>query len=416
MMFNSLNKYLKFIVAIIPLFLFSGCGFLFGMPVSSEKAIAQLTDALGYEPTFIEEKKVRSEEKSLHNDYYYEFEDEYGMRFAYVSKIAGVGLDGADFYYRYENFINYDYRLLPFYSDTIKALCDKYGFSYWKRSFTDYEYEPDYDIFGNETQFGSSMFCIECFDDLDAASRLVSDILDACRIHSSKEWTALKGMPSKSIVVAIGVGGEKRAKVGEYKLLYDEDVVDTKEIYTELKKNYIELVKKEKIKNDLPDNMLEEVCPDYLQGRYNGQLYDLWHIELVDDTDIDNPEYKFTMYYKEPPDREKYQYYPGYYNKDMTIQNFIAQLGGTCFFSEKEPAGDAAGFNAYLGDDIYFFGFVGDNNVLIRKNDTEYVFDTQIYNPANNSYQFQLTKEEMEEIFGISITYNKALSVFDVNR
>lgn len=408
---RTLIKYIL-ISGLIAIFL-TGC--TIGSPTGKKEAIRRVTDALGYEPEFTNSFSEKSSYNRFKKNYYYEFEDLEGMRFTYSSVIVPEGLDGATFYYYYQDKLNYKRRILPFYSSEIESLCKEYGFGYEKMLGCSPDSPLQYDIFGNEVQYSGSSILINAFTDLDKAADLVVQIQDLCRIRTLKSPVVDADYCNTEISVRV-TAGEKNYTISTFKLLNASDYAEHDKIYDKLYKDYVEVSKKYEAIKDIPAEVLNGTNPEILHGVFNGETYPEWNIVLSDDADPDNPQYSFKMKYKEPSERTNYAYNEGYYTKDLTIQNFIAQLGGTCTFHEQGSGDYGAGFDGYLGDDVYEFGFYhGMNTVFINKNGKEYLFKTEVNNPANNTYSFILSKEEIEEIFGINIEYNNAESIFVVN-
>jgi len=394
----------------------SGCMTIGGHSNRSE-VTGKLKDVFGYEPELIDECTVKSSYKKIKKDYYYEFEDIDGMRFTYSVKLTPQGVDGATFYYSYVDDVNYYKRIMPFYSDTIRDLCDEYGCTYEPTLGYNEEKGLDKDFFGNDIQHGGSAIRVDGFDDLENAAELVTKILDQCRlnVYPSGILTNNRHIAQIMVFASHDIGG---GKIGEYQLLRYGDEVDKEEIYNQLRLNYIEGVKKRQINNDIPESILENTAPQYLKGRFNGRVYDLWSASLQTEESKEQeeslPEYTFEILYREPMEREDYKYYEGYYSMDLRIYNIIAQLGGECTFSESYSNGDGPGFTGSLCGDEYYFGFAQDHKVLIRKNGEEKIYDTTVKNVANDTYSFILTREEMEDLFNIKITYNIVESIFDV--
>lgn len=227
----------------------------------------------------------------------------------------------------------------------------------------------------------------------------------------------MQSIGNMEIAIAVPKDENYNIRVSTFSLLTEGKTVNQDNIYNQLYKDYIESVKKGHIPNDLDEGVLSSVCPEFIHGIYQDKEYQLWSAKLIDDSDSDHPKYEFKMLYREPSEREEYEYHGGYYAEDLQIQNFIAVLGGSCFFHEAERNGDGAGFLGYLGDDVYFFGFVKDKSqVMIRKNDEEYFFDLTMYNPAMDEYSFEISREDIENIFGVTIDIQKETSNFFVKR
>jgi len=404
------NKVIIIAVMLVSSFFMMSCMTVGEGVESKSQAIRDVEQILGYEPELTNYYVEKSNYKSFKKNYYYEFEDLEGMRFTYSSVLTPDGMDGAVFYYYYNNKVNFNRRILPFYSDTIKSLCDKYGAGYEKMLGYKEDAPIDYDYFGNEIQYAGAAILIEGYDDLDMAADLITEILDNCRIHAIACDLLNTDICNTEITVK-SKSENGYNNVASFKLLKRSDYADRDEIYKSLFKSYVEKAKGKRIINDLPAEVVENTVPEILHGVYKDKQYDLWTI-VLDEEESDKPNYVYTLYYKEPKDREDYKYYEGYYSMDLTIQNFIAQLGGSCHF-EEEVDSFGPGFRARLGDNDYIFGFyISEGAVIIKKNDDEYVFNTYVYNPANSSYKFYLTKEEMEEIFDITITYHNENSTF----
>lgn len=393
-----------------------GCA-TFGKPKREREAKEEVAFSLGYEPKLIDKLVKKSDIKSNRREIYYEFEDKYGMRFIYSSRIYESGLDGATFYYYYGEESNYARCLIPFYEDTMRKLCDEYGMRFLRSAHNLEDKEYDKDMFGNDIQYESAGVIINGFDELQKVSKLVSQILDECRNHAKNEGILARDHSNPGIRISL-IGKDGRMDmVYDFSLLHDDEKLSEEQIYDILLKEYVEKVKQKYLEDDLPEGLLDEVVPRYLKGRFNGEIYSHWTAVLEDDSEASNPVYTYTLKYREPMDRENYVYYENYGTKDLAVQNIIAQLGGTCFFHEAGAGEKLAGFQGYLGDDIYFFGFNGSmDELLIRKNDRDYIFKTTLYNPTGNEYTVTVSKEEFEELFGISIVYNYAESVFEVMR
>lgn len=414
---NKRKFYIFIIAAGLSSILLSGCVTI-GKAVSRENAIEEVTRVLGYEPKFTNSYVEKNDYKHNKKNYYYEFEDAKGMRFSYSSKLEPQGLDGATFYYTYENKINYKRRILPFYCETIEKLCDKYN-SDCEQTI---EYIPEttltYDVFGNEEQFGSSYIMIGGYNDLEAASDLIAEILNECRTCSSESYLFNSDLVNVGLIVRTLTTDGKCTNVTTIGLISDDEDVNRDEIYNKIFKAYIETVKTGKIPNDVSEEVISGTCPEYMHGVYQDKYYDLWTAALVSDENLDAPEYSFKIEYREPKEREDYTYYEGYYSKGFRIYDIIAQLGGECSFHEKIKDRKCAGFEGSLGDDTYQFGFENSSmdTIYIVRNGKEYLFKTEISNPADNSYSFIIDKETFEEIFGVKITYNFAESTFTVER
>lgn len=392
----------------------AGC--TFGHSTSNDEALLKLAEVMGYEPVLVNESTENSRYKRFRKDKYYEFEDKYGMKFTYMSRLDWEGIDGLRLFYHYRDEVNYNYRIIPFYATRMQELCDHYGYEFRKRAYADENTSPDYDYFGNEEQFEGAMVMIGGYDDLTNVAELMTTILNECRAYAPDKGVISSMKPLMTIRVAINNSAGKDIPVSDFKILRGDELADEGLIYTTLYKDYVEGVKKGTIDDDTPDGTLENTCPEYLWGNFNGRHYDLWSAKLISDADPENPEYRFDMYLREPEEREEYIYHEGYYTMNMGIQNFIAQLGGTCYFHEAESGGDGAGYECYLGDSNIFAGLNDDKSqVIIRRDNKEYRFDAVINNPANGEVKITLSKEDMEEIFDIIITYDKLNTEFIVN-
>lgn len=392
----------------------AGC-LVVGRAESKRGATAELSKLFGYEPVMLDEHIEKSQYKRFYKDYYYEYKDNNGMLYTYSSVLKPQGLDGATFYYSYHNSINYNRRIIPFYSDTMQKLCDEYGFEYQKQYAYDAQAEAERDVFGNEVQFMGAIFYIDGYEDLKKAAELVGAILDSCRLEVAEEGIIDRSYANTEISVYRRTA-KNGCRVGTFKLLGMDSEYSSDDIYTKIKQNYIEAVKRNDIEDDLPEGLIESYAPGVLHGKYNGRVYDLWTIELTEDSTEDNPNYDFELLYKEPKYREDYKYYEGYYSTDMQIQNIIAQLGGECCFSEKEENISGPGYTGTLGDNHYSFGMIDKNHILIKKNDEQYIFSGYIVNPVGKQYAFKVSKEEFEKIFGLYVDYNYSESVFEVKK
>ena len=301
----------------VSLFL-SGC-IAVGRPSDSDHAGKRLEKSLGYRPELVDTYVVKSPYKRFKKDYYYEFETREGMRFTYSSALTEQGMDGATFFYAYLDTTNYDYRFLPFYSETIEELCNEYGMRYIKNPYGGSNSSVQYDEFGNEKQFAADVVVIDGFGDIERVSELVYEILDKCRADIPQEGI----LSSKSANVQIVIkrfeeGDEYGENVAKFDLVPHDSEVSKADIYDTLFKNYIECVKNNKFENDVPDSILQNTNPNYLKGRFQGKIYDLWTATLVGEEDydagkglsidggepIETPEYSFTLYYQEPTYRE----------------------------------------------------------------------------------------------------------------
>lgn len=389
----------------------TGC-ISFGHPTSAEDAQKKLSEVLGYEPKLIDSKVGKNEYKHFKKDYFYEFEDEQGMRFTYRSKLEPQGLDGATFFYMYYDEVFYNDRFFPFYAETMEEVCSRYGFV-WSRLGNG---EVRYDEFGNEIQYSDPYLWIKGYTDLEEAADLLTELLDKCRLVAPNEGVIATSPRAHRIYIECGAP-ESSKRVCDVWFLNQEDETSRVEVYTRLRKAYVEQVKKGSLSDDLPEGLLESTCPAVLKGRYAGRDYPLWGIKLLDDSDPEAPIYDYLLLYARPSAGEDYVYHEGYYSMDLSIQNLIAQLGGTCFFREKGVQSDMAGFDGYIGESNYFFGFLdAEQSVLIRTDEKEYRFPAVMHNPAMDQYEIHLTKEEMEEIFGIRIEYSYPESIFEVQR
>lgn len=395
----------------------SGCVTI-GKPANKKMAIDRVSSALGYEPEFIDSYVEKSSYKWNKNDYYYEFEDNQGMRFCFSSKITPQGIDGATFFYTYENKVNYKRRILPFYCEAIEELCNKYNLCFERAIEFSPESSLSYDVFGNEEQYGASCILIDGYKDLDTAADLITEILNKCRIYSLKSELFDSDKPYVGLTVRTPTTEGDYTNVTTINLISAGEDVNRDEIFNELFKAYIETIKTGNIPNDVSEDILSGTCPKVIHGVYQGKYYDLWGAVLVSDENPDNPEYSFKIEYREPKEREDYTYYEAYYSKDLRIYDIIAQLGGECTFHEKMKGHKCAGFNGQLGDDTYQFGFENRSmdTVYIARNGKEYLFKTEVSNPANNTYSFNIDKETFEELFGVEITYNFVESTFLVER
>lgn len=388
-----------------------------GKPASEEKAKADVEEIFGYELILVDSMVTQSQHKKFKKNYYYEFEDANGMRFTYASTIEPEGLDGATFFYQYCNEINYQKRVVPFYSQRMKEICDEYGKEFLMPEYRDEDISFHQDVFGNQVEYGGATILVSHVEELKDVAAILETVLNECQIHELKSTKVMQSIGNMEIAIAAPKDETHNTRFSVFQLLHEGEAVNQDSIYKKLYKEYIESVKKGHILDDLEEGALSSVCPEVLHGVYQDKDYQLWAAELIDDSDTDHPKYEFEMMYREPSEREKYEYHGGYYAEDLQIQNFIAVLGGSCFFNEAEVGGDNAGFSAYLGDDVYFFGFTNDKRqVLIRKNDEEYFFDLSMYNPAMDEYSFKISREDLEKLFGITIEIQKETSNFFVNR
>lgn len=98
-----------------------------GNPASEKKAKADMKEIFGYELELTDSMATQSQYKKHKKNYYYEFEDANGMQLTYASTLEPEGLDGATFFYQYCDEINYQKRVVPFYSQRMKEICDEYG-------------------------------------------------------------------------------------------------------------------------------------------------------------------------------------------------------------------------------------------------------------------------------------------------
>ena len=390
----------------------TGCATI-GKPASEQKAKADVKEIFGYELTLIDSMSEQSPHKKFKKNYYYEFEDANGMQFTYASTIEPEGLDGATFFYQYCNEINYQKRVIPFYSQRIKEVCDEYGKDLLMPVYSDKDISFHQDVFGNQAEFEGATILVSHVEDLKDVAAILETILNECQIHELKSTRVMQSVGNMEIAIAVPKDEKHNIRFSVFKLLKEGETTNQDNIYKKLYKDYIESVKKGQIPDDLDEGALSSVCPEILHGIYQDKDYQLWTAKLVDDSNPDAPKYEFEMLYREPSEREKYEYHGGYYAEDLQIQNFIAVLGGSCFFKEAEKGGDNAGFLAYLGDDVYFFGFTKDKSqVLIRKNDEEYFFDLVMKNPAMDEYLFAISREDVEKLFGITIEIQKETSNF----
>ena len=393
-----------------------------GFPTSKAQAEKNVSNAFGHEMKALEHKVQRSEERKLHKDHFYEFEDKNGMRFTYASKVTGHGFLDATLYYSYVDFCNYDRRIPCFYADKIKAICDEHGLTYDSDALgfkSGPNVGPDYDIFENPNQYGGPGVYIYGVDDIDAAAEVIYNVLDVCRVEKVDTYKFNNEYADSVMTVVVpNEDGKHFIPVGKFSFITDnEEVPDTQEIRTKIYKEYIEGVKAGNINNDLSDDVLESVNPDIIRGRYNGEFYQQWVGTLVDETDAENPVYSFTLRYREPHDKENYQYVDCYNTRNLSVYNVLAQLGGDVFYHLKSD-GEPEGYNVYLGEDMYYIYFSDKDEtvVTIDKNDKSYSFETELFNPVTNERIFKVSKDEMEEIFGISITYDNANSEFLVEK
>lgn len=382
-----------------------------GSAASEKKAVKAVTQVLGYEPTLTDVKTEKSEYTRFKKNKYYEFEDKQGMRFSYASTVEPEGLDGATFFYRYRDQIHYEEMLVPFYGEVMQKLCDEHGKELELEAYGNGQSQVD--AFGNLRQFMGAAIIIDGYADLEDTAQLVYEMLVQCRREVPRSGL----MASASPEIYVNVRDDRWGiKVAKFPLLLMDEAVSQSEVYDKLSRGYVEMVKTGHIKDDLPENLLENLPPEVLRGIYNSREYDQW-VAVLASSSGEDAVYSYKLYYREPTEREDYQFIDVYNNQDFSIEAFIAQLGGTMFFHEAEKGGDGAGFSGYLGEDSYFVGFTGaDHQVLIRKNEEEYIFDTQMNNPAMNEYDMILTKEQMEDIFGIQISYDYAASRFTVSR
>lgn len=387
-----------------------------GKPASEKEARADVEEIFGYELTLTDSIVMQSQEKKNKKDYYYEFEDANGMQFTYASTVEPEGLDGATFFYQYCNEINYRKRVIPFYSQRMKEICDEYGKEFLMPEYRDEDSNFHQDVFGNQTEFGGATILVSQVEDLKDVAVILETILNECQVHEIKNTRVMQSIGNMEIAIAVPKDETYNTRFSAFQLLNEGETVDQNSIYKKLYKEYVENVKKGHIPDDLEEGVLSSVCPEVLFGIYQDKDYPLWTASLIDDSDLDNPKYEFKMLYREPSEREEYEYHGGYYAQDLQIQNFIAVLGGSCIFSEAKGADDA-GFSAYLGEDVYFFGFTKDKSqVMIRKNDEEYFFDLTMYNPAMDEYSFTISREDVEKIFGITIEIQKESSNFIVTK
>lgn len=406
------DKAVLFVICLMIMSLLTGCGMTFGSPKTKEQVIKELTDGFGYQPLFVEEQVKQSEAGWLHKDFYYEFEDKNGLRFTYASCAMPQGLDGATFFYKYIGKANYKYRLIPFWSEKMEAICSKYGLEYQKNPYGTGEDDIQYDPFGNEIQFGGAMIRLEGYKDLEPAVSLMYELLDTCRNGAPDENIVPLEAADAKLRVAVD-SGKYGQKLKDYSLLSEKEELSKEDIKNTLYKEYIELVKKEKIPNDLPQGLLENTCPEMLTGVFQETTYSQWHAFLIDESNPENPEYIFKLYYREPMAREEYFYVDCYNNRDMGIYNIIAQLGGTCTFREVcEEIGGPAYYGELRGREILFGFTSGEEQVKISCDGEEYFFDTTLYNVTNHHYMITLSREQMEKLFGIRITYDKLNSYF----
>lgn len=395
--------------------LLSGC-MAFGSPATEKQALKMLTEEFGYEPKLIESFEEKSEYKSSKKNRYFEFEDEQGMCFTFFSTLESQGMDGSTFYYSYENTTNYDLRILPFYGNQIRGICDKQGLGFQQRVYTQENEYIEIDPFGYSVQYMGSGILIDGYEDLEKTAKALEEILNHCKIYASQDGILNTNKPMIQLTILLS-RDEKYSKVTDFCLLQKDESISYEEIFKSLQKDYVEQVKRGALPNEIPQDLLETVCPRILKGRFEGRDFQQWSAVLQDDSDPDNPQYEFTMHYREPREREDYEFRDVYNNQNLAVQNFVALLGGTCFFHEKEIGKDGAGFQGYLGEDVFFFGFsTGKKQLLIRRNEKEYVMDLTLYNPTMDEYTFTVSKEQMEEIFNIQITYQKEESIFEVHK
>ncbi|MBQ0027954.1 MAG: hypothetical protein KBS96_05060 [Lachnospiraceae bacterium] len=397
-------------------FCMTGC-ITVGKSASEKKAKEDVEEIFGYELKLTDSMVEQSQHKKYKKNYYYEFEDANGMQFTYASTIEPEGLDGATFFYQYCNEINYRKRVVPFYSQRMKEICDEYEKEFLMPEYRDEDAGFHQDVFGNRTEYGGATILVHNVEELRDVAAILDTILNECQIHRLKSSKVMQSVGNMEIAIAVHKDETHNTRFSVFQLLYEGETLDKDSIYGKLFKEYIESVKKGHIPNDLDDGTLSRVCPEILHGIYQDKDYPLWTAGLIDDSDSDNPKYEFEMLYREPSEREKYEYHGGYYAEDLQIQNFIAVLGGSCSFCEAQVDGDSAGFTAYLGDDSYFFGFINDKSqVLIRKNDEEYFFDLSMKNPAMDEYLYKISREDVEKIFGVTIEIQKETSNFYVKK
>lgn len=411
---------MKSIFKILPVMLFimvtfSGCGLLIGAPMSEKAAINNINDGFGYEVTYLGKDKVKSEYKPLRNDTYYEFEDSHGIKFSFVSEVEPFSIDGATLFYVYGKNSYYQYCVIPFYADKMKAICQNNGLVFHE-SYPDM-INPRYDLFGNKHQFTGCGVEIAGYSDLDAASDAIYQMLDECRISDVN--TKKYSVELAQMHIAVGTIEEKGFRAVHYFRLCSDnaDIPDKNEIYTTLKKEYIEKIKSGIIaNNDLPEGLLENVCPEIIRGRYNDEFYQQWTAHLIDDSEIDNPSYDVTLKYREYDRKEPYTYVDCYNNRDLSIYNILAQLGADVTYSKNES--DIGVYQAILGDDVYHIYFENDNKstVVIELNGDVHIYETELDNPANNSRRFDISMDEFSDLFGVNITLDKKASEFIVER
>lgn len=408
-----MNKKCRVILLCICMsFCMTGC-ITIGEPASEKKAKADLEEVFGYELKLTDSLVMQSQYKKHKKDYYYEFEDANGMQFTYASTIEPEGLDGATFFYQYCNEINYQRRVVPFYAQRMKEICEEYGREIGIPWDGDEDAKLHQDVFGNQVEFEGATILVTHVEELSDVAAILETILNECQIHERKNAKVMQSSGNMEVAIAVPKKEKWNIRFSVFSLLPEGETADRESIYDQLYKDYIESVKKGHIPNDLSEEELSSVCPEVLHGIYQDREYSLWGAKLIDDSDSDNPKYEFKMMYREPTERKNYEYHGGYYAEDLQIQNFIAVLGGSCFFQEAKRNGDGAGFSAYLGDDVYFFGFTkGKSQVMIRKNEEEYFFDLTMYNPAMDEYSFQISREEVENLFGVTIDIQKETSNF----
>ena len=309
----------------------TGCATI-GRPASEQKAKADVKEIFGYELTLIDSMSEQSPHKKFKKNYYYEFEDANGMQFTYASTIEPEGLDGATFFYQYCNEINYQKRVIPFYSQRIKEVCDEYGKDLLMPVYSDKDISFHQDVFGNQAEFEGATILVSHVEDLKDVAAILETILNECQIHELKSTRVRQSVGNMEIAIAVPKDEKHNIRFSVFKLLKEGETTNQDNIYKKLYKDYIESVKKGQIPDDLDEGALSSVCPEILHGIYQDKDYQLWTAKLVDDSNPDTPKYEFEMLYREPSEREKYEYHGGYYAEDLQIQNYIAVLGGSCFF------------------------------------------------------------------------------------
>lgn len=422
---RELCKLILLLLNVVILLTFAGCRFIvIGYPKGQSYVNKTASDVFGYDISSRESKTVTSPLNFLKKDKYYEFEDRHGIAFTYNSILKEQGIDSAVLFLFYENRLDYYYYVLPFYGDRLAEICENNGLAYRREAYGKGEYEQD--VFGNNRQFSGFGIIAKDFNDIDKVANAVVEALDTCRYDKLKpnKKTYIATTNVNLVIGKLKKGSDDLVKFTEFDLLSDdEELPDVSDVKRKLIKDYVEAAKKyESFENDLPEGIIDSICPEIIYGVYNDKEYSQWPAKLLDDSDPENPVYEFKLKYKESSDGENYVYRDVYNNWDLEVYNFLAQLGASVFYEVGDGKDDIPGYNIYLGDDIYYVSFANNNGqkdtskVIIEKNDKVYEFDTWRYTDADDEYKFNVTDKELEELFDINVIIDKPGSKFYVEK